>query len=231
MKQQPRSEVELGRPVVRWLETRGWRVYCEVQPRNYGPVADIVATRGPLIWVVELKTRFGLAVIDQAAAWIGRVHRVSIATPTTRNRSVVGCRLLESYGVGWITVLGADWASVVEPIYPRTCSRVQIESWRTCLAAIGRIALPVEAGTPSAAGRWTPFRQTCHRLTDYVRQHPGCRLKEAIEGISHHYASAASARGSLRDWIEKGRITSIELRVENRQTRLYPCESIDAASE
>ena len=57
----PESEVEIGRVVVEALRARGWTVYQEVQSR-LGPVADIVAVQGPVLWVVELKRQFGFDV-------------------------------------------------------------------------------------------------------------------------------------------------------------------------
>ena len=81
MKGWPKSEVELARPVVAWLRLQRWEVYQEVQMGNGGPVADIVARLGNLYWVVECKTKFGLAVMDQAHGWLGYAHLVSVAVP------------------------------------------------------------------------------------------------------------------------------------------------------
>ena len=49
------SEQDLAAIVVGWLTERGWDVYQEVA--IMGKVADIVAVRGPCVWIVECKVR------------------------------------------------------------------------------------------------------------------------------------------------------------------------------
>ncbi len=79
----PATEVELARPVVAWLGDLGWEVFQEVSAG--GSVADIVARRGPVLWVVEVKRSLGLSLLGQAHAWKRRAHRVSVAVPAGRD--------------------------------------------------------------------------------------------------------------------------------------------------
>jgi hypothetical protein len=72
-----RPETDIARPVVAWLQAQGWTVYQEVQ--HQGCVADIVAVRGPLLWVIECKAQLGLAVLGQALGWQGHAHAISVA--------------------------------------------------------------------------------------------------------------------------------------------------------
>lgn len=48
------SEVQLGKPIISWLQEMGWEVYQEVQIATYDSVADIVAKQGKLIWVIAM---------------------------------------------------------------------------------------------------------------------------------------------------------------------------------
>jgi len=47
-------------------------------------------------------------------------------------------------------------------------------------------------------------------------------MKQAVDAISHHYASDSTARSSLATWIREGVIDEVEIRREGRALRLYP---------
>jgi hypothetical protein len=98
------------------------------------------------------------------------------------------------------------------------------------------------AGSPCGGG-WTPFKDTCRNLLDFVRAHPGCTIKEAIggrpavlvegdivhcnpaaPGIRHHYRTEATAISSLRTWIREGKVPGMRLEQDGRALRLYPTE-------
>src|SRR3989304_1278839 len=75
------TEVDLAKPVISYLEERGWDVYQEVL--IYGKIADIVATFDKLTWIIECKTSLSLKLLEQIYAWRGRANFLSIAIPTT----------------------------------------------------------------------------------------------------------------------------------------------------
>ena len=74
------TEVDLAKPVISYLEERGWDVYQEVL--IYGKIADIVATFGKLTWIVEVKTSLSLKLLEQIYAWRGKANFISIAIPS-----------------------------------------------------------------------------------------------------------------------------------------------------
>ena len=57
-----------------------------------------------------------------------------------------------------------------------------------------------EAGSKSG-GHWTPFKETRDKFINYVKEHPGCTYKEAVENITHHYSSNNSARSAFSNLI------------------------------
>src|SRR3990167_11042364 len=95
------TEVQLAKPIIAYLEERGWDVYQEVL--IYGKIADIVATFGKLTWIVEVKTSLSLKLLEQIYAWRGRANFLSIAIPTTVGDGFVK-NLLMNNRIGILTV-------------------------------------------------------------------------------------------------------------------------------
>ena len=75
------KETDIAKPVVSWLQDQGWTVYQEVEVKERGARADIVAIIEPKIWVIEVKRSYGLGVLEQALSWRSLSHYVSIAVP------------------------------------------------------------------------------------------------------------------------------------------------------
>src|SRR4030065_1326652 len=71
------KETDLAKPVINWLLDQHWEVYQEVQ--YSGPIADIVAVRHGIMWIIECKTSYGFTVLQQASQWA--VHYRSVAIP------------------------------------------------------------------------------------------------------------------------------------------------------
>ena len=92
------SEVDLAARVVTWLEADAWDVYQEVDG------ADIVAVRGPVLWVVECKVILGFPVLDQAMRRRAEAHCVWVATPPRRTTRSVVKSFCSYAGIGWIEV-------------------------------------------------------------------------------------------------------------------------------
>src|SRR3990167_10050555 len=95
------KETELAKPIIAYLEERGWNVYQEVLIRC--KVADIVATFGKLTWVIECKTSMSLKLLEQIYCWRGRANFLSIAIPTTVGDGFVK-NLLINNKIGVLTV-------------------------------------------------------------------------------------------------------------------------------
>lgn len=216
------SEESLGEAVIAWLEDLKLNVYQEVELKHTNGRCDVVAVRDERwIWTIELKTRFGLEVLSQAERWLrmGYAHRSSIAIPVPVHSDALhlGLRVANTLGVGVIVVGGESVREMVAPRFlraPRSGAMLQtLEDGHKTAA---------KAGT-NGGGFWTPFRSTCNTLREYVARHPGAKLKDAIEGIKHHYASNASARAHLAGWIERGLVEGVELkRDEAGKITLWP---------
>jgi hypothetical protein len=216
---------------VRYLEEFGWEVHQEVQLHSRGPVADIVATRGPLLRIVEVKTSLTAAVCEQAIRWkIWNVaHFIHVASPGV-HRIVRGRwalrRLLQHEGIGLFQLrmpsIPAEekWVKYCEEeIRPRFFRRAD---W------VDRMLdrLNEETRTFAEAGnadgeRWSPWKQTCRDWARYVAKHPGATLKQMVDNVAHHYHSDTGAKTSMVKWIREGKVPGIELRREGRLIRLY----------
>lgn len=214
------SEAEIAAVVVAWLESCGHDVYQEVE--CVGGVADIVAlTANRELWCIETKTGWSLDLLEQCVSRRRVFHRVFAAVPPSRSNHA---NLFEQLGIGALrvradgdpTYVDNDWT-----LPPRASPDARY-------AKLLRDALDqghkthAKAGSPSGTGRWTPWRRTVEGLARLVAEKPGSTMKEAINGLAHHYSSPAAARSSLAKWIEGGKVPGVVGKVEAGKLRLYP---------
>jgi len=217
-------ETDLAREVITWLIDQQWEVYQEVMPVPGGPVADIVAVQGRLVWIIECKNTFGLSVIEQAYNWRGRVHFVSVAVPvsnrnTHREHGMAG-RIVRTFGIGHISVRSpGKYAEVRQEIEPRFNRTVKVSSLLKILTPEHKTF--AEAGN-NRGERWSPFQQTCTYLRRVVEQQPGLTMRDAVGSIKTHYSSPATARACLLRWVEAGIVEGVRLEREDNQLKLYP---------
>jgi hypothetical protein len=220
------TEVELAAKVIAWLRDMGWEIYQEVQLHEHGGKrADIVAKRGRLLWVVECKLQFGVAVLEQARRWLHQANYVSVACGGSRSNEVLDhyCALT---GIGRISVpsLKVDYESVY------MVPRIQSEREPALRRAVeGRLlkALREEHKTWAPAGnadslRWSPFQATCKALADAVKRAPGVSVKDAIAGLEHHYRCESTARACLLKWAETGSVPGVYVRRDGRKVSFWP---------
>jgi hypothetical protein len=202
-----RPESELAALVITYLQDLKWKVYKEVKLKK-GRI-DIVAVQDQIIWAIECKTTFGLAVLEQAYAWLGDANYVSVATPhyvSDRFRR----DLLRHYGIGALRVGHKDCTECIAPVLRRRIGK----SIRSNLHPE-----QLTAGIPGTSNSdyYTPFRATCRNLYAYVLEHPLCTIGEAILAITHHYRSASTAKSSMRVWLHDGKVPGLRLRKEGRK--------------
>ncbi len=230
----PKTETDLARPVVAWLREMGWEVYQEVQVHSYGRIADIVATRGPVVWVIECKRRLGLVVVGQAEFWKHLANRVSVATashPDTLMR-----QFLRVVGVGALTVTQTSEYDDGPDRHLTRRNVFEIEEtvlspiWRKAKAKSIRSALTEAHKTYAEAGnnlgrRYSPFKGTCASVRRAVKEHPGITMKELIDRVIHHYGNAATARGCIAGWAKLGKIEGVRVEYEGRKIRLFPTDT------
>jgi hypothetical protein len=219
------TEAEVAALVVAYLESCGHDVYQEVAVR--GGVADIVCLvgRGREVWDVEVKTGWSLDLLEQCVERRHVAHRVFAAVPWSRSSHAHTFRQL---GIGTLIVhpdnslprvdLRDDWLpprTSPHPLFAREVRERLCEGHKT----------HAKAGAPGAAGRYSPWRQTCDGVARAVREKHGATLKEVIESVKHHYASPASARSSIAHWVGRGKVPGVEIRFEGGKYRLYPKEA------
>lgn len=220
------AEVELAGHVIAWLQDQNWTVYQEVEFR--GSVADIVATQGQLITVVEAKRSYGFAVLEQAVHWLRFANYVWVSVWDLRRRrgrrhrgADFGRMVAEKFGIGVLNVEpDGVTREAVSPEFRRKLARSPI--LRDALREEHRTA--AQAGT-NRGGRYTPFRATCDALKSVVLESPGIQLKDAIGQIEHHYMSPKSARSSLVHWIQKGKVRGVRLERDGRRLLLQVADA------
>jgi hypothetical protein len=217
------SETALAAVVVACLEHEGWDVFQEVE--SPAGLCDLVAVRGSLVWSVETKLAFGTAVVEQAHGRLRFAHLVSVATPRRR-----GSPVLEDYcrwqGIGWLQV---DDPVALDRRPPEACvSEVIAPGLHRRIEGALRAALRPEhkvmarAGT-NRGGYFTRFKDTCSKVTAYVRAHPGTTFKGLLDGIETHYAHKGSARAHLAHWVEAGKVEGVRIERDRAHgLRLWP---------
>lgn len=220
-----RSEREVARVVVEWLQAQEWDVYQEVSTGAWTGRADIVAMQGVLSWIIEAKRTLSLDLMAQAFDWTGRANFVSVAVPLTQNSRgrTFAKHVLRERGIG---VIECDPAIGVWHDPPRLTRRI-IRPIRELLCDEHKMM--AEAGS-AGGGYATPFAITCRGVGQFVATNPGCTIRELVAGIDHHYLSDSTARSCLNRWIGTHKIPDVERRREGRDYRLFPSAS-EAAKE
>lgn len=187
------KETDLAAKVVSWLQDQHWEVYQEVQFRRQGGVADIVAVRHNIMWIIESKTSYGFAVLEQATRWM--VHYRSVAVPFHR-RQDRDYRVAELYyRVGVIGV--SDWGDVSEIVAPPLMYRDNnfVKDYLCELTELHKTY--AKAGSQSG-NHLTPYKQTMMEVRKVIEQNPGCTLKFLHDTLGNmHYWSKQSFMGSL----------------------------------
>jgi hypothetical protein len=206
------SEAELVEAARDWLRADGWDTYCEVAPWGAGAArADIVATRGNLLAVIECKLSLSLALLEQCKTWTKYAHTVWGATPKGK-RSEFAHEIAAMVGCGLVQIGGGDYPDSRVVVRPELRRRVDHERIRRHLGE-------AQAATaPGASHSYaTPFTATCDRLRGLVRESGGrVAVKDAMSGLQHHYSSASCARHSLIERTERGVIKGLRVVREGR---------------
>lgn len=184
------KETDLARLVIDWLVSQNWNVYQEVQFSSQGCVADIVAERHGILWVIETKTTYGFAVLEQATRW--PVHYRSVAVPFARERDYRVAKYY--YGVGVIEVFESSVEEIVEaPIFVK--HRYTANHYRNQLQELHKTF--AQAGSKGSQ-HLTPYKNTMIEVRKIVEKNPGCTVKFLYEQLGiMHYSSASSFKGNL----------------------------------
>ena len=217
-------EAELAAVLVDDLRERGWQIYQEVEWHQNGACCDIVAVQGGILWAIETKISLGASVLSQAKRWIGHANLASCAVASARHSearrfcqdaaAAFGIGVLEvsreGHDYGWTA--GGPAKELVRPRFTRRCSPRL------------RSALREEQKTHAVAGnaggkRFTAFAATCIAIRRQLELDGPMTVSLLVKrlGDRHHYASEASAKGSIRSWAEAGKIAGVELHRPDRE--------------
>lgn len=210
------TEQSLATRLQGWLTAQGWDCYPEVELRS-GARVDLVATRGPIVHAIEVKTTASLAVLEQAIAHRGQFHLVSVATPHTKSQGFGAVCL--AFGIGWYRINDEGWISD-EPSNWRGGQPARIEIAprldRSAHDAAKRLRARLSpshkrfAPGNASCAYWTPYRATCEQILREVQREPrGVPLRELVRRIQHHYGSDATAVSCLRKWIQAGKVPGV----------------------
>lgn len=224
-------ETDVGKVVANWLTDQRWTVYAEVRGPG-GSIADIVATRGPLLAVVELKLGLGFEVIDQAMRWREHAHVVYAATPLRGYYLPPPARYaMERAGVGFLCVripkyvdrsfVNLENVNVEELIAPTFNRRA---SSRLRVALDEEHKTYAEPGASGNAPRWSPFKKTQRILLEYVTKNPGCSAKDVVENVEAPHITKKTNRRNVVRWLDTGLIPGVRIERDGRTPRLYPIE-------
>lgn len=189
-------ETEIAKAVSQWLIEQHWEVYPEVRPDSVGPRHDIVAIRNKIAWIIECKTSFGLAVIEQALHAKMRAHFASVAVPGGVNRKNYAFqrRICRDYGIGVITVSQfATIRQIVAPVLNRTAYRMANRLINCCTENHKTMGV---AGGKSAF--YTPYKRTINSVRKIIRRFGECDIKTIMKELKeHHYSNDKTATACI----------------------------------
>ncbi|MBN1625010.1 MAG: hypothetical protein JW944_00685 [Deltaproteobacteria bacterium] len=220
------SEQELAKIVVSHLKDLRWEVYQEVVCP--GGVADIVAKMGNILWVIECKKSFSMSLLGQAIERTPYFHYTSIAVPYSRrdNRKLLR-EFLEWKGIGCFEVYNHNYyENISTPTEPRLHRKARTKH----IKLYAEQKNMVDAGS-SNGGYFTPFKKTCRRVQEIVRNEPGIILKDLIDKTDHHYSTVGTAKQSIRHFIDIGVIEGIKMKKDGKYLRFYPEEDRELKDE
>ena len=197
------DEVTLAKPVIQWLSDQHWEIYQEVQFGYGGGVADIVAVRNGILWIIETKTSYSFAVLNQASRWFA--HYRSIAVPFARERDYKVA--LDYYKVGVIEVKffksawtgnGLENLTEVHECIPAPLIRKNHEYSKRYIDSLLELQKTyAEAGSQSGH-HLTPYKYTMIEVRKAIEANPGCSIKYLFETLGKmHYSTASSFKGNL----------------------------------
>ena len=193
------KETDLAPVLVAWLEAQHWEVYQEVQFRRGGAVADIVAVRGSLVWIIELKTSLTLKVMEQAAAWPVQFRSAAINWGKADRR--MAYRVAKEFFKIGVLELNPVYSDLSGGVHEVVVAPIMRENHTQAKSLIPKLTDLHKTFAPagSRSGRnLTPYKQTMIAVKEFIEDHPGCTAREIYDELGKlHYANGASTRANL----------------------------------
>lgn len=198
------SEKTIAVSVQNWLLSQNWDCFPEAQIRHRGPRADIIAIKGPLMWVLETKLSLNLQVIEQALRWkgLGALYTtVAVLKPKRKRQnrftwySDFVDRFFRQEGLGLILIDNEN-LSISEVIEPRLHRYNYPRSKRIVKQLDPRMKqyLP---GSSGKEGYSSPYRRTMENALKYIQQKNSCSINDLLNNIETHFRIRTKARRFL----------------------------------
>ncbi|MBO9474448.1 hypothetical protein J7413_12935 [Shimia sp. R10_1] len=195
------AETELYAPIKAWLEARGFEVKAEVG------AADVVALRaGEEPVIIELKTGFSLALLQQAVARQAVTDAVYVAVPRWKGRAgwkafSGNIGLCKRLGLGVLSVRLKDGAVEAHcdpvPFQPRKSKTRKAK----LLKAFSRLeGDPNVGGTRGATV--TVYRQDAEKCAVFLNENGASRGRDVAGGTGVENATTLM-RDNHYGWFEK----------------------------
>jgi len=199
------KESEIAKLFIKNFDGSGYEIYQEVS----SPIGttDIVLKHDYFTWSIEVKTNFCFKVLEQAFANLKYYNYSSICVPPSRQTKNFnfGIDICKQFGIGVFLQYNNIYNDNLREYLKAKLQRKA----RTDLVPLLEIQKDFAEAGNAEGKKWTPFAQTIRELEQYVSKNPGCKMRDALNHISHHYASLSSAQNSIRQWIKAGVIDSI----------------------
>ena len=209
------KETELAQLFVDYLSD--FDLYFEV---DYYRCVDIVALNGKISSAYEVKTTFNFKVLEQAIENAKHFNYSYIAVPEF-NDWAIQQRLCKDYGIGLLMYDSKHgYHDVREWIYPKLNRHVNNQRLIASLRDINKISKPGSKSGDST--KITAFQITVENAVLYVQRHPGCKIKEMVDNINHHYGNSKVACSNIYGRIYQGVIKELTL----KEGKLYVTESV-----
>lgn len=203
-----RKETELYGPVKEYLTDLGYTVKGEVSG------CDLMAVRGDEVVVVELKTRFNLALLLQGVTRQKAVDSVYLAVEAPRTTRGSGPRwseilhLCRRLGLGLMTVLfGRKGALVEVALHPGDYTpRRNTKQQALLVREFERRSGDYNTGGSTRRPLVTAYREEALRVADWIRRHGPTSPKAVKAGTGVEKASQVLQQNVYGwfDRVEKG---------------------------
>ena len=200
------KESELADIVIKELEKQGYEIYSEVIHKPRSKRADIIGVKNNYYLSVETKMSMNLTLIEQAWFWKDKVHETYICFPSKRKLNRFAIQLCRDLGIGVY-------------IYKKGELHL-LEKSTLCddpdLPKLYEEQKDSVSGSNSG-GYVTPFKLTCIKLVEHVKNEKECSLISAIKNIDHHYSNDNSARQALHKMININVINELSVFRKGKQ--------------
>ena len=199
------KETELAQKFVTYYSS--YDLYFEVDYAGHS--IDIVGLVNNISISIEVKTTFNFKVLEQALQNKPYFNYSYIAVPSFKYPYFQE-QLCTDYGIGLLVYERKYNVDHIYELVKPKLNRLTNDKLKSRLNNNSKRSIP---GSPSGAGKVTAFKVTVENMVNYVERYPGCKLKDMISKISHHYNTDKAAISCTYTWLRQGVIK--EIRLEN----------------